>query len=144
MFRPDILKSILKDTRYDTILDLEDKDTELKIVSCTSMCTLHYLSKEIYSGTLFVCVFYRQDAVASAESDYDHEQQRACAGTPFTKVAQTQTDYRDADTQTDPYSPEYVVRPGTKPELLTLALLSYGSVAALIIKLPTVTVTNHY
>ena len=57
-------------------------------------------------------------------SDYDREQQRA--GTPFTKVAQTQTDYRESETQTDPYSPDYVVRPGTKPELLTLALLTYG------------------
>ena len=73
-------------------------------------------------------MFYRQEAVASAETDYEHDQQRiAGVGTPFTKVAQTQTDYRDADTQTDPYSPEYVVRPGTKPELLTLALLSYGN-----------------
>lgn len=62
----------------------------------------------------------------SASSDYEHEQQRE--GTPFVKVAQTQTDYRDSEAQTDPYSPEYVLRPGTKPELLTLALLSYGIV----------------
>jgi len=65
----------------------------------------------------------------SAESEYEREQQRG--GTPFTKVAQTQTDYRDSDTQTDPYSPEYVVRPGTKPELLSLALLAFGSVVLL-------------
>ena len=83
-----------------------------------------------------ICCTYRQDALASAESEYEREQQRG--GTPFTKVAQTQTDYRDADTQTDPYSPEYVVRPGTKPELLTLALLSFGSVAAFITILPVV------
>jgi len=63
----------------------------------------------------------------TAESDYDREEQRT--GTPFTKVAQTQTDYRESDTQTDPYSPEYVVRPGTKPELLSLALLAFGSAA---------------
>lgn len=37
-----------------------------------------------------------------------------------------QTDYRDSETQTDPYTPEYVVRPGSQPELLTLATLSYG------------------
>lgn len=38
----------------------------------------------------------------------------------------TQTDYRDSEAQTDPYTPEYVVRPGSAPELLTLATLSHG------------------
>lgn len=51
--------------------------------------------------------------------------------TPLVKTVMTQTDYRDGEAQTDPYSPEYVVRPGSQPELLTLATLSYG-------KLPTV------
>ncbi|CAL8268448.1 unnamed protein product [Lota lota] len=38
-----------------------------------------------------------------------------------------QTDYRDSEAQTDPYSPEYVVRPGTAhPELLVLASLTWG------------------
>ena len=37
-----------------------------------------------------------------------------------------QTDYRDSETQTEPYSPEYVVRPGSQPELLTLASLTFG------------------
>ena len=37
-----------------------------------------------------------------------------------------QTDNRHSETQTDPYSPEYVVRPGSQPELLTLATLCYG------------------
>lgn len=68
---------------------------------------------------------------SAAETEYEHEQQRGA--TPFTKVVQTQTDYRDSETQTDPYSPEYVVRPGTKPELLTLAMLSYGSLSASVI-----------
>ncbi|XP_034549653.1 cilia- and flagella-associated protein 91 [Notolabrus celidotus] len=37
-----------------------------------------------------------------------------------------QTDYRESETQTDPYSPEYVVQPGTTPsELLQLATLSW-------------------
>ncbi|KAK7106474.1 cilia- and flagella-associated protein 91-like isoform X2 [Littorina saxatilis] len=44
---------------------------------------------------------------------------------PF-KTIMTQTDYRDSETQTDPYTPEYVIRPGSAPELLTLATLSYG------------------
>ncbi|NXN92458.1 CFA91 protein, partial [Rhinopomastus cyanomelas] len=38
----------------------------------------------------------------------------------------TQTDYRDGETQTDPYSPEYVVPSGSIPELLTLATLTWG------------------
>ncbi|KAK7939263.1 hypothetical protein WMY93_002589 [Mugilogobius chulae] len=39
-----------------------------------------------------------------------------------------QTDYRESETQTDPYSPEYIPQPGTMPsELLTLASLSWGN-----------------
>ncbi|XP_029314996.1 cilia- and flagella-associated protein 91 isoform X2 [Cottoperca gobio] len=38
-----------------------------------------------------------------------------------------QTDYRESETQTDPYSPEYVVQSGITPsELLRLAALSWG------------------
>lgn len=48
------------------------------------------------------------------------------APTPLIKTVQTQTDYRDSEAQTDPYTPEYVVRPGSAPELLTLATLSHG------------------
>ncbi|NWI61764.1 CFA91 protein, partial [Calyptomena viridis] len=38
----------------------------------------------------------------------------------------TQTDYRDGEAQTDPYSPEYIVCGGSVPELLTLATLTWG------------------
>ncbi|NWS70903.1 CFA91 protein, partial [Crotophaga sulcirostris] len=38
----------------------------------------------------------------------------------------TQTDYRDGEAQTDPYSPEYIVLGGSVPELLTLATLTWG------------------
>lgn len=44
----------------------------------------------------------------------------------FTKNVAIQTDYRDGEAQTDPYTPEYVVKPGTQPELLTLIGLSFG------------------
>ncbi|KAG7463380.1 hypothetical protein MATL_G00175930 [Megalops atlanticus] len=44
----------------------------------------------------------------------------------FQRTVETQTDYRDSEAQTDPYSPQYVVRPGTAPELLTLAALTWG------------------
>ena len=50
--------------------------------------------------------------------------------TPLTRTMQTQTDYRDSEAQTDPYTPEYVVRPGSQPELLTLATLAWGEFAA--------------
>ena len=48
------------------------------------------------------------------------------APTPLTRNVMVQTDYRDSETQTDPYAPEFVTRPGSQPELLTLATLSYG------------------
>ncbi|KAM7065448.1 cilia- and flagella-associated protein 91 isoform 1-T6 [Acridotheres tristis] len=38
----------------------------------------------------------------------------------------TQTDYRDGEAQTDPYSPEYIVRSGSVPEILTIATLTWG------------------
>ena len=44
-----------------------------------------------------------------------------------TRSVHVQTDYRDSETQTEPYSPEYVIQPGTEPELLTLATLSYSN-----------------
>lgn len=46
--------------------------------------------------------------------------------TPLHRTIMTQTDYRDSEAQTDPYTPEYVVRPGSQPELLTLATLAHG------------------
>ncbi|XP_017374417.1 cilia- and flagella-associated protein 91 [Cebus imitator] len=45
---------------------------------------------------------------------------------PSKSTVGTQTDYRDADVQTDPYSPEYVVYQDSIPELLTLATLTWG------------------
>ena len=48
------------------------------------------------------------------------------APSPLTNSVYVQTDYRESETQTDPFSPEFVTRPGSQPELLTLATLSYG------------------
>ncbi|XP_076858726.1 cilia- and flagella-associated protein 91 [Brachyhypopomus gauderio] len=46
---------------------------------------------------------------------------------PFQRTVGVQTDYRDSEAQTEPYSPEYTLRPGTAPpELLTLATLTWG------------------
>ncbi|KAK7491063.1 hypothetical protein BaRGS_00017759 [Batillaria attramentaria] len=63
----------------------------------------------------------RQDPLAGPE-----QMQVERPPTPPIRHMQTQTDYRDSEAQTDPYTPEYVVRPGSAPELLTLATLSYG------------------
>jgi len=45
---------------------------------------------------------------------------------PRTRTVGTQSMYRESDTQTDPFTPEYVVRPGSAPEVLRLATLAYG------------------
>lgn len=63
---------------------------------------------------------YRMDPLAAPEMEAERPP------TPATRTVEVQTDYRDSETQTDPYTPEYVVRPGSQPELLTLATLSYG------------------
>ena len=55
-----------------------------------------------------------------------HEQGVERPPTPATRTVEVQTDYRDSEAQTDPYTPEYVVRPGSQPELLTLSSLLYG------------------
>ncbi|ETE67009.1 AMY-1-associating protein expressed in testis 1, partial [Ophiophagus hannah] len=44
----------------------------------------------------------------------------------ISRTVETQTDYRDGEAQTDPYSPEYIVPSGSIPELLTLATLTWG------------------
>ncbi|CAF0789210.1 unnamed protein product [Brachionus calyciflorus] len=58
------------------------------------------------------------------EQQRQHELNRP--QTSFAKTIGTQTDYRDGEAQTDPYTPEYVVKPGTQPELLTLITLANG------------------
>ncbi|CAF1259261.1 unnamed protein product [Rotaria sordida] len=47
------------------------------------------------------------------------------SGQPTTKTQAIQTDYMEREAQTDPYTPEYVVKPGEQPEVLTLATLMY-------------------
>ncbi|XP_067849117.1 cilia- and flagella-associated protein 91 [Heptranchias perlo] len=60
----------------------------------------------------------KNDTSANYEDFYDLSAPKRTVG--------VQTDYRDSETQTEPYSPEYVVRPGSAPELLTLAALKFG------------------
>lgn len=46
---------------------------------------------------------------------------------PASKTVATQSDYRESEAQTDPYTPDYTVRPGSAPEILTLVSLAWGS-----------------
>ncbi|XP_044129331.1 cilia- and flagella-associated protein 91 isoform X3 [Bufo gargarizans] len=48
------------------------------------------------------------------------------AVTPLVRTVGVQTDFRDSEAQTDPYSPEFVVQPGSVPEVLMLANLTWG------------------
>ncbi|XP_037344216.2 cilia- and flagella-associated protein 91 isoform X2 [Pungitius pungitius] len=59
--------------------------------------------------------------VSSGGENAEHSEQ------PSHVTVGVQTDYRESETQTDPYSPEYAVQPGTSPsELLQLASLTWG------------------
>lgn len=53
------------------------------------------------------------------------------SGQPTTKTQAIQTDYMEREAQTDPYTPEYVVKPGEQPEVLTLATLMYSTYSIL-------------
>ena len=71
-----------------------------------------------------LCVVFRQDPLAAAA--VLDEEMNAKEQAPKQRTVCIQTDYRDESVQTDPYSPDYVIKPGVQPELLTLATLSYG------------------
>jgi hypothetical protein len=66
------------------------------------------------------------DNYISQELALEYQEANRPTSALFSKTIGTQTDYRDGEAQTDPYTPEYVVKPGTQPELLTLITLAYG------------------
>merc|ERR1740133_801132 len=45
---------------------------------------------------------------------------------PKTKTVGTQSVYRESESQTNPYSPDYFIVPNQVPEVLTLTHLTYG------------------
>ncbi|XP_046612988.1 cilia- and flagella-associated protein 91-like isoform X1 [Neodiprion virginianus] len=51
---------------------------------------------------------------------------RCCHLPDRTQTKQTQTDYRESEAQTSPWTPPYKVRPDENPEVLTIAHLSWG------------------
>ncbi len=70
--------------------------------------------------------YVQLDNFRSQEIEQEKLKEQNRPVTSFTKTVGIQTDYRDGEAQTDPYTPEYVVKPGTQPELLTLITLSFG------------------
>ena len=66
------------------------------------------------------------DAYRNQEIENERLRELNRPASVLAKAIGTQTDYRDGEAQTEPYTPEYVVRPGTQPELLTLITLAYG------------------
>lgn len=66
------------------------------------------------------------DTFRSQDQEHQRLNESNRPQTSFAKTIGTQTDYRDGEAQTDPYTPEYVVKPGEQPELLTLITLANG------------------
>lgn len=61
---------------------------------------------------------------ASAVADDVHTEPE-----PLTKSVEVQTMYRESESQTDPYTPAYVVPKGENPEVLVLSNLGHGKPA---------------
>ncbi|CAF0858310.1 unnamed protein product, partial [Didymodactylos carnosus] len=59
-------------------------------------------------------------------TSYQSHKQRTMVNSPTTKTQSIQTDYMEREAQTDPYTPEYVCKPGEQPEVLTLATLMHN------------------
>eukprot|EP00753_Platysulcus_tardus_P015910 PLAT5336.4.p1 GENE.PLAT5336.4~~PLAT5336.4.p1 ORF type:complete len:717 (+),score=376.62 PLAT5336.4:82-2232(+) len=66
-------------------------------------------------------------AAASREASRRGEGKReeGGAGADSKRTVGVQTMYRDSEAQTDPYTPDFTVRPGDEPEVLTLATLTH-------------------
>ncbi len=45
---------------------------------------------------------------------------------PKAKTVEIQTVYRESETQTDPFSPDYILERGTEPEVVSIEKLTYG------------------
>lgn len=61
-------------------------------------------------------------------SQYAQQEGSEWTESSFQCTVGVQTDYRDSETQTDPYTPEYFLHPGAAtPEILTLTTLTWGT-----------------
>ncbi|CAF1362328.1 unnamed protein product, partial [Didymodactylos carnosus] len=59
-------------------------------------------------------------------TSYQSRKPRPTMETQATRTQGIQTDYMEREAQTDPYTPEYVCKPGEQPEVLTLATLMHN------------------
>ena len=68
------------------------------------------------------------EALAQAEAEAAAAHLAATQAAERTRTQGTQSDYRESDTQTDPYTPDYITAPeDPEPEILGLAHLTYGA-----------------
>ncbi|KAG5463284.1 MAG: solute carrier, TRAMD3 or PAT1-domain-containing protein [Olpidium bornovanus] len=72
-------------------------------------------------------VYAKRIAKKDAAAAREQQQQQPRAPSPLVKTVAVQTAYRESGTQTDPYSPDYVIPPGTQPEILALATLTWNA-----------------
>lgn len=99
-------------------------------------CTEVYSKNRYYNSSLTeredsCALFFRQEsAVSLLQAEGETSVGGAAIAATAARSVGTQTDYRDSEAQTDPYTPEYVIRPGEQPELLTLTKLTWGTLAA--------------
>ena len=93
--------------------------------SAASVCKAR-TARHVLHVCVCVCVYCRQESATSL-LQADGEVTAGAASAAVARSVGTQTDYRDSEAQTDPYTPEYVIRPGEQPELLTLTKLTWGS-----------------
>eukprot|EP00163_Fabomonas_tropica_P001068 TRINITY_DN10809_c0_g1_i1.p1 TRINITY_DN10809_c0_g1~~TRINITY_DN10809_c0_g1_i1.p1 ORF type:complete len:645 (-),score=204.67 TRINITY_DN10809_c0_g1_i1:209-2143(-) len=77
-----------------------------------------------YMGAVPADVVFGQTEVQQAVA---LEEQQEAQPVAASRTVATQSDYRESEAQTDPYSPDYIVRPGSQPELLTLDELKYAN-----------------
>lgn len=54
------------------------------------------------------------------------EAAKQLTGKAKVRTVGTQSMYRESEAQTDPWTPQHVVRPGSAPEVLRLATFTYG------------------
>lgn len=117
-----ILTSIFHFVPFSPLIPFGQQIPPSVIYALLRWGSLHYFVVQLF----LLCYFFwkyvcflchlREDFITS-----DAEQQ------PTHFTVGVQTDYRESETQTDPYSPEYVIQPGTTPsELLQMAALTWG------------------
>lgn len=99
--------------------------------SCPQMWLMLFLSKICWIfDFIFLFYFCLNYAINVHRDEFESSLENTIVRSPKHVTVGVQTDYRESETQTDPYSPEYVVQPGTTPsELLTLASLTWGMVS---------------